>query len=175
MLDYLVLYESETGNTKKIATEIFSALPGTSKDLINMHDRESFPEAKVYFAGFGVHYGTCSIELGHFLSGLSQKAIALFGTCGSGYCEEYYKNIENSAQIWIEDDNLYLGGFFCQGKMPPKVRQKYETLLQLGESADIDQIQRQLRNFDEAMIHPDKNDCCHAKAFVNACLSKLVY
>ena len=37
MLDYLVVYESETGNTKKIATEIFASLPGMSKDLINLH------------------------------------------------------------------------------------------------------------------------------------------
>ena len=34
MLDYLVLYQSESGNTKKIAASIFSRLPGNSKDLI---------------------------------------------------------------------------------------------------------------------------------------------
>ena len=28
MLDYLVLYQSESGNTKKIAASIFSRLPG---------------------------------------------------------------------------------------------------------------------------------------------------
>ena len=30
MLDYLVLYQSESGNTKKIAASIFSRLPGNS-------------------------------------------------------------------------------------------------------------------------------------------------
>ena len=49
MLDYLVVYDSETGNTKKIATEIFASLPGMSKDLINLHERTDFPEAKIYF------------------------------------------------------------------------------------------------------------------------------
>ena len=44
MLDYLVVYDSETGNTKKIATEIFASLPGMSKDLINLHERTDFPE-----------------------------------------------------------------------------------------------------------------------------------
>lgn len=48
MLDYLVVYDSETGNTKKIATEIFASLPGMSKDLINLHERTDFPEAKIY-------------------------------------------------------------------------------------------------------------------------------
>ena len=55
MLDYLVVYDSETGNTKKIATEIFASLPGMSKDLINLHERTDFPEAKIYFVGFCVH------------------------------------------------------------------------------------------------------------------------
>ena len=36
MLDYLVLYQSESGNTKKIAASIFSRLPGNSKDLIDI-------------------------------------------------------------------------------------------------------------------------------------------
>lgn len=91
MLDYLVVYESETGNTKKIATEIFASLPGMSKDLINLHERTDFPEAKIYFVGFCVHRGTCSLEIGNFLSGLSYKSVALFGTCGAGNSLEYYK------------------------------------------------------------------------------------
>ena len=94
MLDYLVVYDSETGNTKKIATEIFASLPGMSKDLINLHERTDFPEAKIYFVGFCVHRGTCSLEIGNFLSGLSDKSVALFGTCGAGNSPEYYKEIQ---------------------------------------------------------------------------------
>ena len=78
MLDYLVVYDSETGNTKKIATEIFASLPGMSKDLINLHERTDFPEAKIYFVGFCVHRGTCRLEIGNFLSGLSDKSVALW-------------------------------------------------------------------------------------------------
>ena len=70
MLDYLVVYDSETGNTKKIAAEIFASLPGMSKDLINLHERTDFPEAKIYFVGFCVHRGTCRLEIGNFLSNL---------------------------------------------------------------------------------------------------------
>ena len=32
-MEYMVVYSSKTGNTKKIATEIFSALPGMSRDI----------------------------------------------------------------------------------------------------------------------------------------------
>ena len=45
MLDYLVLYQSESGNTKKIAASIFSRLPGNSKDLIDIDTDKTIPEA----------------------------------------------------------------------------------------------------------------------------------
>ena len=121
MLDYLVIYESETGNTKKIATEIFSALPGMSKDLINIRERETLPDARIWFVGFCVHMGTCPMKTGSLLASLSGKAVALFGTCGAGNSPDYYKHIEASSRIWLEDDNLYLGAYFCQGKMPLQV------------------------------------------------------
>lgn len=175
MLDYLVIYESETGNTKRIATEIFAALPGMSKDLMSLGEREDMdiPEAEVYFVGFCVHRGTCSLEIGNFLGSLSSKAVALFGTCGAGNCEEYFRNIENSVRIWLEDDNLYLGGFICQGKMPQQIRMKYEAMLHRGSSEDEAKVKHQIQNFDAAMVHPDSNDCCHAREFVESCLKKL--
>ncbi len=165
VLDYLVIYESETGNTKKIATEIFSALPGMSKDLINIRERETLPDARIWFVGFCVHMGTCPMKTGSLLASLSGKAVALFGTCGAGNSPDYYKHIEASSRIWLEDDNLYLGAYFCQGKMPLQVRQKYEARLQNSEEADAGLIQRQLRNFDEAMIHPSPADCAGAREF----------
>lgn len=36
MLEYLVLYNSQSGNTKNLAASVFSALPGNSKDLIDI-------------------------------------------------------------------------------------------------------------------------------------------
>lgn len=173
MLDYLVVYESETGNTKKIATEIFAALPGMSKDLINLRERDSFPEANVYFVGFCVHRGTCSLELGHFLGELSGKSVALFGTCGAGNTEEYFKHIESSVRIWLEDDNQYLGAFLCQGKMPLSVRHKYEERLEGSTPEEADKLQHYIQNFDQAMIHPDPEDIEHARAFALAVLETL--
>ena len=37
MLDYVVLYCSETGNTKQVAFHMFAALPGQNKDILNLH------------------------------------------------------------------------------------------------------------------------------------------
>lgn len=162
MLDYLVLYQSETGNTKRIAATIFSQLPGNSKDLIDITTEKPIPEANTYYIGFCVHRGTCSIAVSDFLSGLSGKRIALFATCGMGNSPEYYKTIEKNVSAWIEDDNEYLGAFICQGKMPQKVRQKYEKMRTDENGAQIDMM---IRNFDEALTHPDSLDDEHAKVF----------
>ena len=170
MLDYMVLYQSETGNTKKLATSIFAALPGMAKDLRSIDELSSPPEASTYFIGFCVHRGTCSLEIGNLLSTISGRNVALFGTCGAGNTDNYYKNIENSARIWLEDDNAYLGGFFCQGKMPLQIRQKYESMKNDQNAGQMDMY---IHNFDEAITHPDSLDVEHAKVFVEKVLKKL--
>ena len=34
----IVIYSSQTGNTRKLATQIFAAIPGDSKDLKNIDE-----------------------------------------------------------------------------------------------------------------------------------------
>ena len=156
MLDYLVLYQSESGNTKKIAASIFSRLPGNSKDLIDIDTDKTIPEANVYFIGFCVHRGSCSMEVSDFLSDLSGKQIALFGTCGMGDSPEYYKDIAGRVSAWIEADNDYLGYFICQGKMPQSVRERYMKMKENPEHpANLDLL---IQNFDRALSHPDSED-----------------
>lgn len=170
MLDYLVLYQSGSGNTRKVAATIFSHLPGNSKDLIDITTDKMIPEAQVYFIGFCVHQGTCSMTVSDFLSTLGGKQIALFATCGMDDSPDYYKCIEQSAAAWIESDNEYLGAFICQGRMPQKVRQKYEAK---RNSENGDRIDLLIRNFDHAFSHPDILDLEHAKVFVEKTLKKL--
>lgn len=170
MLDYLVLYQSETGNTRKVAATIFSRLPGNSKDLIDITTNKPIPEAKTYFVGFCVHRGTCSMAVSDFLSGLSGKQICLFGTCGMGNSPEYYQAIACSVSAWIESDNSYLGSFLCQGKMPQRVRQKYENM---RTPENTDKMDMCIQNFDEALTHPDSLDLEHAKVYVDKMLKML--
>ncbi len=170
MLDYLVLYQSESGNTRKIAAKIFSHLPGNSKDLIDITTRQTIPEAEVYFIGFCVHQGACSMAVSDFLSGLSGKRIALFATCGTGEYAGYYAQIEQSARAWIESDNQYLGAFICQGRMPVSIRNHLEEKRAEIEPGKLDSM---LQDFDRALAHPDDLDEEHAKVFVENILKKL--
>ena len=98
-MDYMVLYSSKTGNTKKVATEIFSALPGMSKDMQSI-DEYRGKEADTFFIGFWVNRGTCDISVIDAMSELHGRKIALFGTCGMSSDAQYYRDIEKIVNIW---------------------------------------------------------------------------
>ena len=113
-------------------------------------------DANLFFVGFWTDKGDCDARIAGLLSGLHEKRVALFGTCGMGADESYYDQIAGAGEKWLPADNIYLGCFFCQGKMPMQVRNRYESLLD-GSDRDI-HIRLMIRNFDEAMLHPDRKD-----------------
>ncbi len=168
MLDYLVLYNSQSGNTKSVAAAIFSALPEGSKDLVDLSGGKPIPEAATYFIGFCVHRGSCCIEVSDFLSSLEDRGIALFGTCGMGNSPDYYTLIEKNVSAWVNGSCRYLGCYLCQGKMPMQVRQKYENMRTEENSAQVDGF---IRNFDHAMTHPNREDLKKAQKFALFCAS----
>ncbi len=162
-MKYQVVYMSNTGNTEMIAKKIFADLPGQDKDIVRYEPNASIPEADVYFVGFWIHKGTCSMNLLEFISELHEKKIALFGTCGMGADLNYYKRLAEDVEAWIADDSECLGTFFCQGKMPMSVRNRYEEMLGQGNDK---MIRKMIQNFDSALTHPDNNDLQHATEFV---------
>lgn len=167
-MEYLVVYTSITGNTEKIAMEIFETLPGKSKDIQRVEEVEH-DEADLYFVGFWNNRGTCSSEIMDFLGTLHGKQIALFGTCGMGQDSEYYKRTANQVAAFIPDDSIYLGSFLCPGKMPPQVLEKYRRMQRIS---DTPQMRKMIKNYEEAMLHPDHEDLMNARKFVNEILQK---
>lgn len=166
-MDYMVVYSSKTGNTKKIATEIFSALPGMSKDMQNLEEYRG-KDADTFFVGFWTNRGSCEMSVIELMSNLHGKKIALFGTCGMGRDAEYYKTIEQKVSVWVPDDCEYLGTFLCQGKMPMQVREKYE--ISMEDPKQEAWRKRMLQNFDEALLHPNEEDLEDARTFVKRIL-----
>ncbi|MCI8484661.1 MAG: flavodoxin [Lachnospiraceae bacterium] len=169
-MDYMVVYSSVTGNTKKIATEIFSALPGMSKDMQSIEEYKG-KDADIFFIGFWVNRGTCDISVIDLLSDLHGKKIALFGTCGMGKERAYFKTIEQKVNVWIPDDCEYLGTFLCQGKMPMQVRENYE--IPMEDSRQEMWRKRMLHNFDEGLFHPNEEDLAHVREFVGQVLERV--
>jgi len=169
--DYIVTYSSQTGNTKRLASEIFAMLPGMDKDLKPLEEMADTEQTEVYFVGFWTDKGSCNSEIIDFLSELHGKKIALFGTCGMGENPEYRRNIIDRATALIPGDNQFLGAYVCQGKMPIVVRNRYEQLYTTSDNREV--IAQLLFNFDRALLHPNQEDYDRARLFVDAILGDL--
>ena len=160
-MEYLVVYSSRTGNTEKLALEIFEALPGKSKDVQKVEEHRG--EADTYFVGFWNHKGICSREIMDFLEGLHGKNVALFGTCGMGSDRMYCRQVARRVEALIPDDNRYLGAFLCSGKVSSQVLERYRAME--GEKGRL-WLREMTQARQEAMLHPDERDLKNARTFV---------
>lgn len=172
MLKYLVIYASQTGNTRLLAEEIHNALPVSQKEkmLIDVRCWHGEADAETYFVGFWANRGSCALEIIDLLSSLHGKNVALFGTCGMGGSKRYYDSLAQNARVWLSDQNRFLGHFFCLGKMPLEIRQKYESYRGQCDDASIDKM---LSYFDEAAAHPNKQDLMQAHMFAEKTVSQI--
>jgi flavodoxin len=172
MLKNLVIYASETGNTKMLAEEVYNAIPSSmgEKAIVDVHQWNGTLDAENYFIGFWANRGSCSLEILDILSSLHRRNISLFGTCGMGNSKQYYDSLEQNARVWIADDNNFIGSYFCLGKMPYEIRDKYESCRGKYDDAKIDQM---IVFFNQALTHPNRTDLQNARVFVDRSLKKI--
>lgn len=159
-MEYLVVYASKTGNTEKIASEIFNVLPGKSKDVQKIEELNG--EADTYFVGFWNNRGICSEEIINLLSDLHGKRVALFGTCGMGGSKEYFNRVANQVEAFVSDDCEYLGAFMCAGKMPPHIIEKYR---QMQVIKDTPQVRMVIQEYNKGLLHPNEEDFRNVREF----------
>ena len=158
-----IVYTSRTGNTEKLAEAVFAAVPVKEKNVKRIEERTERDDGEMYLGGFWTDRGTASSEILDLLGNLHGKKVALFGTCGMGNVPEYYDRILNGVAAFIPEDCEYLGGFLCQGKMPIQVRKRYEAM---QNTSNTQQVEMLLHNFDEALLHPDRQDLKAVADFV---------
>lgn len=155
-----VVFKSKTGNTEMIAQTIAETLEKAGQKPVYFGAPDKEMEADLYFVGSWTDKGMCDQEIADFLKKLDGKKIAYFGTAGFGESGEYFEKLFHRAMENVNESNEILGSFFCQGKMPPQVREKYVKMLQ--EHPDDKRMKVSIENFDKAKGHPDENDCAKA-------------
>ena len=153
-----VVYKSLTGNTKLVAEAIGDALKA-EYDVCVCEPAEC-PKADLYFVGSWIDKGNCTKEIAGFLTTLENQKIALFATAGFGGSEEYYNTLAERIKAQIPESNEIVGQFFCQGKMPMSVRERYVAMLQANP--EDKNLEVNVKNFDEALSHPNEADLTNA-------------
>ena len=152
-MEYSIVYSSNTGNTLQLAQTIKDYLPQNSISYFGKPD-SSISLSEVLFVGFWCDKGTCDDAMSLFLKSLNNKKIFLFGTCGFGKDEDYFKKIISNVSSLVNDSNEIIDSFMCQGKMQIGIRHKYESMLDQNPT----QMSALIDNFDKALSHPDETD-----------------
>ena len=126
---YSIVFNSPTGNTKKLADTIYAVLAKENCDYFGV-PKEGGLYSEMLYIGFWTDKGNADKSTLTLLSTLKNKKIFLFGTA--------------------------VGEYMCQGKMPPSVRERYMKMkVQPEHPENIDAL---IENFDRALSHPDGND-----------------
>ena len=166
---YLVVYASETGNTERVAKEIYLAIHSEEKELLQIRNWNGQSDGDIYFIGFWVNHSSCSIEIMDLLMSLHGKTVALFCTCGMGDSLAYHKLLENQILAFLPSDNRYMGAFFCRGKMSPEIRQNYNSFR--GDKAAT--WEKLMQEYEASSTHPDNRDLLRANIFVDEVFRKI--
>lgn len=168
-MNIVIIYSSNTGNTKTVAETIKMNLKNESIVYFGKVTEE-IPEADIYFIGSWTNKGNASDDIIHFIKKIKNKKIAYFGTAGYGGSESYYKTLFERIKANIDSSNQILGYFYCQGKMPMQIREKYVKMI--TENPDDVNLKVNIENFDEALTHPDNVDLENAKKWAQNMLKK---
>lgn len=156
-----IIYKSLTGNTRLVAEAMEAALK--NHDVVYVGEPQEGTDADLYLVGSWTDKGNCAKEIAAFLEKLEGKQIAIFGTAGFGGSAEYYNTLFARVKAQVPSSNQVLGQFFCQGKMPMSVRDRYVSMMK--EHPEDKNLEVNIRNFDEALSHPSEADLKEAAAW----------
>lgn len=157
-----IVYASITGNTKLLAETIKNEI---KEDIVYFGkpiDEEI--DADIYFIGSWTNKGDADAKIINFLKRLKNKKIAYFGTAGYGGSTTYYDTLFNRIKQYIDSSNIILGSFYCQGKMPLQVKERYVKMI--TENPNDRNLEVSLKNFEDALTHPDEKDLENIKNWV---------
>ena len=166
-MNYAIVYSSRTGNTKLLAEAIRETLPAEDCVYFGTPSPKALSADRLY-VGFWTDKGCCDADTAAFLEAVTEQQIFLFGTAGFGISGAYFEKILKQTGRHLHGDPKVIGSFMCQGRMPLQVRKRYEAMQEAPDK--VPNISQLLKNFDQALSHPDESDLAALK---NAVLTAL--
>ena len=162
---YSIIFNSKTGNTRKLADAIHEALPQENCDLFGAA-KGDVPASETLYIGFWTDKGSADKATAELLAKLKNRKIFLFGTAGLGGSKEYFTSILDNVKKLIDESNTVVGEYMCQGRMPDSVRERY---IKMKEQPDhMPNLDMLIENFDKALSHPDAADLDRLQKMVTA-------
>lgn len=154
-MKYMIIFSSRTGNTTMLAHHIQKQCQESECLYCGVIKPDlDIASVELIYLGYWTNKGVCDEDVQTLLKSLQHKKIFLFGTAGFGGSQQYFDAIIERVKAFIDDSNLIIGTFMCQGKMPLSVRTRYEQMA----LKDPQRFQPMIANFDQALEHPNSKD-----------------
>ncbi|MCI5647854.1 MAG: flavodoxin family protein [Fusicatenibacter sp.] len=157
-MKYAVIYQSKSGNTQRVAEQIYGAISTAEKEMVDIDIDQEIPDADVYLIGFGIHGYSCSMDITDVLEQIAGKKYALFVTCGYTPTDQYKEKLAKNLEVWLPDAGEYLGMYLCQGNVESDRRK-----IMISQMPSKERELRQM--FEMGSIHPDEEDLENAVDF----------
>ncbi len=155
----LVTYSTRTGNTRKIAEGILEIMP-EGADIFPIEEVPSFEGYDFIAVGFWVDRGTADENTRKHIIRIKQKQIGLFGTLGAYPDSDHAQRSMENVKKLVHSDNQIIGEFMCQGKIDPRLTEKFATLP--ADHPHAMTPERKVRH-EEASKHPNEEDIKNAQ------------
>ena len=158
----IVLYTSQTGNTKKVGDAIAEQLGCES---LNFRDFEGEIDDYDFIAlGFYVDKGEAEAKFMRFLRKIHGKKLGVFMTLGAEPDGEHSRKCLDSFEEGLNaNGNEIVREFACQGAIDPNLLETMRKMASSGNSPHPITPER-LARWAEAAKHPDEKDLADAKA-----------
>lgn len=163
-MEKLVIFDSLTGNTKMLANKIYDFYKQKEEEIkiidVKKENEEeiikSINNSDIIFAGSWTDKGDCSDKMKSIYEKILNKKIFVFATCGFGGDKTYYSKLLERVEKHIDKSNQIIGSFYCQGKMPLSVKERYISLIKANP--EDKNLKVSLENFNNALAHPNDED-----------------
>ena len=156
----LVVYSSQSGNTKKLAEAVYEVLP----DEKEIHPVDEAPEPSGYdlvAVGFWFKSGDPDPKSAEYLKKISGTKLFLFATHGAAPDSDHARKGMEAAKALAKGAEI-VGTFNCQGVVNPGLLEKVKARPNPPEW---------IADADDAVGHPDENDINALKEKVREILS----
>jgi flavodoxin len=118
----LIVYSSQTGNTRKLAEAVFEALPG--KKALYSVDEAPDPSGYGFIAvGFWLMQGKPDPKSSKYLGKIGEKPLFLFASHGAGAASDHAIKGMEVAKSFAPDSDIW-GTYSCQGEVDQKILEK---------------------------------------------------
>lgn len=143
----LVVYSSKTGNTKKLAEALYSAVQ-FEKDLISLSDTPDPTEYEFIAVGFWLQDGQPDLATQEFLPKIGRKEVILFTTHSAAHNSDHATNALKKAKELAAPARI-CAVFSCLGQASEEI---------LEQAGKKEPQPSWLADAPAAKGHPDKDD-----------------